>query len=953
MAIDKIIEGSIEKVTDLTSSYLTLEQLIPKVVKKFTTERNTLRLLNKELGTGSRVSAALRKEMAGLSWQTGIAFKSQLQLLNVTKEYHQGIVASTASTLKFSKATEVNVDLIGKLSAKLNLLGTSNDSTFRSMYENILAVREQYGLTVQQIDSLTSSLATYATTINSINIDKTASSMGIFISKLTSAGMEAEDATKIIENMLNPELVTEAIPLWAKLGIEVSDVVSGDPTTKLEAALPRLKSLAIEISEMAKNNRLAANEMAKIYGLNLSQANQLAKLSLNSSKETAKTLDQYRSEVTTFTESMSTLFTSIGGGISSLILGPVAKVANQFSDSLNKSGVQVKGALTAAALFAVSVVYKKIKSFSGRAAKWFDGVTNGLRSIVTGMSKDTINYIDKVSDKASKKREDVAGIKQAKGIEIDSQLRQRPQGALNDFTRRSMDIEARYTAASNRSKGKEIKSDFDEIQDAIELIYNDPRVKNLEMQIKDLQDRKNLSALEVEILEELKGKYELINKTRSDLRDSINNNIANLTFGDEFNKVTESYNLFKNENSELADLMVKKYSDMVTSLFPKDIKNSLKEVFSDSKAMESAINAGGKNTSEVVSALMEYYHDTIGGLEKGSEEAKKVEEKINKLAEIGKSLTKSPISKISDLKDEVKNYENTVKDFENTMDKKFKSPFALIRRAWENVDQSMRTLLLDMKDKAKEYIKENGGIGKTALHLAGNGLSFIGKNIGKFALGGLAAGAGTLISRAKEDPKLQAALEKISNMADGFINKLLSDDLLSSITGLIERVIPTISGIIESVAPALQNFLEAVAPVLGNLVSAVAPITGILTNVAGWVVRVAAPIVTKIGTALAHVVTFISKILSGVGKLFGINTNIQENTAQTAINTSKNDKLRGVDQLEKAYLTQATYNSTTGIWELKEVLINISNAVSATANNTKNTTIVLNETADSNVLSTN
>ena len=47
--------------------------------------------------------------------------------------------------------------------------------------------------------------------------------MGIFISKLTSAGMEAEDATKIIENMLNPELVTEAIPLWAKLGIEVSE----------------------------------------------------------------------------------------------------------------------------------------------------------------------------------------------------------------------------------------------------------------------------------------------------------------------------------------------------------------------------------------------------------------------------------------------------------------------------------------------------------------------------------------------------------------------------------------------------------------------------------------------------------------------------------------------------------------------------------------------------------
>lgn len=949
MAIDKIIEGSIEKVTDLTSSYLTLEQLIPKVVEKFTTEGNTLRLLNKELGTGSRVSAALRKEMAGLSWQTGIAFKSQMQLLNVTKEYHQGIVASTASTLKFSKATGVNVDLIGKLSAKLNLLGTSNDSTFRSMYENILAVREQYGLTVQQIDSLTSSLATYATTINSINIDKTASSMGIFISKLTSAGMEAEDATKIIENMLNPELVTEAIPLWAKLGIEVSDVVSGDPTTKLEAALPRLKSLAIEISEMAKNNRLAANEMAKIYGLNLSQANQLAKLSLNSSKKTAKTLDQYRSEVTTFTKSMSTLFTSIGGGISSLILGPVAKVANQFSDSLNKSGVQVKGALTAAALFAVSVVYKKIKNFSGRAAKWFDGVTNGLRSIVTGMSKDTINYIDKVSDKASKKREDVAGIKQAKGIEIDSQLRQRPQGTLNDFTRRSMDIEARYTAASNRSKLKQPKSNFEEIQEAIEATYNDPRVKALEAQINDLQSRKSPSALEIEILKGLKADYNDITKSRKELREYIDKYAANLTFGDEFKKVSESYKLFKDQNSDLADLAVKKYSDMITSLLPKDAKESLKEVFADSKAIGNAISAGSKNTSDVVESLMQYYHNIIEGAEKGSEEAKQAQAKIDKLADLGKTLEESPRGRIDALRDRLKDYNDKLNETDKKNNKMFKNLGDRIQRSWHNIIDSVRTVGLNIKS----YVEDNGGIGKILLKGAGNGLSFIGKNIGKFALGGLAAGAGTLISRAKEDPKLQAALEKVSNMADGFINKLLSDDLLSSITGLIERVIPTISGIIESVAPALQNFLEAVAPVLGNLVSAVAPIAGILANVAGWIVRVAAPIVTKIGTALAHVVTFISKILSGVGKLFGINANIQENTAQTAINTSKNDKLRGVDQLEKAYLTQATYNSTTGIWELKEVLINISNAVSATANNTKNTTSVLTETANMNVPSTN
>lgn len=950
MAIDKIIEGSIEKVTDLTSSYLTLEQLIPKVVEKFTTEGNTLRLLNKELGTGSRVSAALRKEMAGLSWQTGIAFKSQMQLLNVTKEYHQGIVASTASTLKFSKATGVNVDLIGKLSAKLNLLGTSNDSTFRSMYENILAVREQYGLTVQQIDSLTSSLATYATTINSINVDKTASSMGIFISKLTSAGMEAEDATKIIENMLNPELVTEAIPLWAKLGIEVSDVVSGDPTAKLEAALPKLKSLAIEISEMAKNNRLAANEMAKIYGLNLSQANQLAKLSLNSSKETAKTLDQYRSEVTTFTESMSTLFTSIGGGISTLILGPVAKVANQFSDSLNKSGVQVKGALTAAALFAVSVVYKKIKNFSGRAAKWFDGVTNGLRSIVTGMSKDTINYIDKVSDKASKKREDVAGIKQAKGIEIDSQLRQRPQGVLSDFTKLTMDIEANQANALERTKkGIKQRSDLSKIQETMELAYNDQRVKALEAQIKDLKERGgNLSAFEENILETLETDFKNISEKRKTLRESLNKSVGEMSFGEEFGKVKESYLLYKEQSPELANSMLNKYSSMIKSLLPE--KESLKEVFSDSKVMEKIINSGSNNIKEVLNSLTEYYQGIINEYQPRSEEAKQAREKLKNLSKATSELNSTIDSSIEQ---SIKDYEDTVNKHEKSMREMFKNPFKLIGRSLRNMIQTMHTFGLNAINSAKEYVKSYGGVTGTISHLAGKGLSFIGKNIGKFALGGLAAGAGTLISRAKEDPKLQATLEKISNMADGFINKLLSDDLLSSITGLIERVIPTISGIIESVAPALQNFLEAVAPVLGNLVSAVAPIAGILTNVAGWVVRVAAPIVTKIGTALAHVVAFISKILSGVGKLFGINTNIQENTAQTAINTSKNDMLRGVDQLEKAYLTQATYNSTTGIWELKEVLININNAVSATANNTKNTTSVLTETANMNVPPTN
>lgn len=936
MAIDTIIEDSLSKVEDLASKYLTLEGIIPKVIDKFTTEGNTLRLLNKELGTSSKVSAALRKEMAGLSAATGLAFKSQLELLNVTKEYHQGILASTASTLKFVKASGASADIVGKLSAKLNILGKSSDSAFSTMYKNILAVREELGLTSQQIDRITTLITTYATTVNDIDLDNASNGISAFISRLTTAGLELDDASKFIEDLLNPDIVGEAIPLWSRLGITVSDVIQGDAITKLDTALPRLKSLASEISEMANTNRFAANEMAKVYGLTLSQANQLAKMSLEQSERAEKSLDQYRSEVTTFAESMNNMFTSVGGVLAETVLNPIAKVSSKLSDAINEGGVNIKGAITAGVVFAAGFVYKKIKSLSSRAAKFFDGITDKFNGVINGTSKEMASYARAVGNKAGVKKADIAGINGIKSKEIEAQSKHE-SGVLSKLTLKSMDIESKFAALYNPKTLME--EYFKAVQEATDIAYNSDYVKNLEQDIKHLQSKEKLSALEQNVLANLNEKYSTITQQQQKLRDTLLSQAKMELFGDDdITKLQNSLDLYEGK-SELKQFVIDKYKDAFKKIMPQDMQESLKDVFGSSEAVEAALTSGSKNIEDLFNSLSRYY---INITQDSTKTDKEWEAAYKAIDIIDKERSRFKDAEIASL-EEIGRQTNDIKTQINEQIKNLKlTPKEFIKRIGSNITQSV----LIAKKKIENYVEENGGLGKTALHLAGKGLGkglgFVGKNIGKFALGGLAAGTGALLSKAKEDPKIQEAFQKVSDMASKLMDTILSDSLINTISNTVEKILPNIESLFAKVGPALAGILQDIAPLIANLAETLMPVVGVVTNIATGIARFILPVFTWIAKA-------ISSVLGFVGRIFGVNKSISESTQETAINTRKTpNTLVDSSNLEVAYLKTITFEN--GVFKMiQEELEDIKNATKEAAGAANNAATSITEASEASL----
>lgn len=389
----------LDNLSKLGDKYIVLEQLIPKVNELLTDQAKEMRQLNKELGTGSRTSAELRQSFAKLSREIGVATDKVFELVSQTREYHQGIQETTSSTLKFLKASGASSDIVAKFSAKLNILGKASDASFTSMYESILSVRDAYGLTDSQIDNIITSLESYAVVTGASNeqMEKASVTLAKFTSQLTSAGMAADDVSEIINGMLDPDKMTDNLALMSKLGVSISDMVSGDPIAALDGAADRLKKLSQEIVSISKTNRLQANEVAKVYGLTLEQASTLANMDTSENAlNTQKKLEQYRQEMTTFTESIGNTINVLSG----IVSGPLLAVGKMVEGFGNTLGMLPRGISALLVAFTGKKILNIIVERLGEAAKGFG------RNAGEAMSQ----YLSQVDKRSENKKRDISAL---------------------------------------------------------------------------------------------------------------------------------------------------------------------------------------------------------------------------------------------------------------------------------------------------------------------------------------------------------------------------------------------------------------------------------------------------------------------------------------------------------------------------------------------------------------
>ena len=408
---NKILEGTQEGFESLTQTldstaktYLSLEKIIPDVIDLFSQQASDVRMLNKELGSGSRLTADFRKEIIDISKSIGIASRDTLRLFEATKEYHQGITDSTEATLKFQKASGVSMGIIGKFAAKVNILGNISAKTHDKMYENILAVRDAYGLTDEQIGDVVVSLTNYAvaTQASDEQVLKASVSLSKFTSLLTSAGIEADRVATILDNMLDPDRMMDNVVLMNRMGITVNDMVSGDPTTKLEEGVVKLKELGQEIANIAKNNRLQASEIAKVYNLTLQEAIQLSELDTSEKAlNTQKKLDEYRNETASLIDSLGAFKESVIGYAASLI-NPLLK---GFEKLEGKMGLMSKGLIGVGTLLVSKWVLGKFR----------DGILSLFGEAARKFSNEMANYLGKVDSRMGAKSAEMTGLTPKRG----------------------------------------------------------------------------------------------------------------------------------------------------------------------------------------------------------------------------------------------------------------------------------------------------------------------------------------------------------------------------------------------------------------------------------------------------------------------------------------------------------------------------------------------------------
>lgn len=756
---NKILEGTQEGFESLTQTldstaktYLSLEKIIPDVIDLFSQQASDVRMLNKELGNGSKLTADFRKEIIDISKSIGIASRDTIRLVEATKEYHQGITDSTEATLKFQKASGVSMGIIGKFAAKVNILGNISAKTHDEMYENILAVRDAYGLTDEQIGDVVVSLTNYAvaTQASDEQILKASVSLSKFTSLLTSAGIEADRVATILDNMLDPDRMMDNVVLMNRMGITVNDMVSGDPTTKLEEGVVKLKELGQEIASIAKNNRLQASEIAKVYNLTLQEAIQLSELDTSEKAlNTQKKLDEYRNETASLIDSLGAFKESVIGYAASLI-NPLLK---GFEKLEGKMGLMSKGLIGVGTLLVSKWVLGKFR----------DGILSLFGEAARKFSNEMANYLGKVDSRMGAKNAEMVGLTPKRGGRAVYNY-----GWGLNYGVKAEDRRNEYNRTKLLSQRKNI--DSGEIISSLQNQNED--LNKLIIELSGLSGRRK-TAFEAKygtketLLEQLNKVNNILDSSRT----------TNLSFDD---KVAERMSKYRNSNEK--DKGKTSASLAFGFLEQMKLNNDIK-VNDSNKNQFAEIISGSKDTKEALLGLQEFFKSN-----NMSAEFLKIKEALDKLDD----QTIKTIKNIDEAQQTLANGEKMVSG--NA------APPLGVRL--KMAGQGLLTNIGTAFHKTLDVLKPT------------NLLKVLGKGLGKglkFGAIGLLGGIGvkfmaSLSKNEKFQESMAAISEKISTIFDGIV---------ASVQPIIEPVSNAIIGLFEFLQPAIDWLSKILGKISG------------------------------------------------------------------------------------------------------------------------------------------
>jgi hypothetical protein len=327
-----------------------------------------------QMGMGAQGATELKSVVFGVSQATGLATEKATELVSSLAQLHvpAGELRKLAEySANFTEVTGASVNATTRMAGELSRVGKLGQEAIGQIMIGMVEVQRAFGISAAEMESLTDSVQETTKLLNQMNksskeIERFNKGVISLAGAFASAGIEAQEATKFINELLDPSRVEENAFLYSKLGVSLEDAFSGnvDPANLVS----QFRNLGLEMKNMSGP---AASAMAKSLGMPLQTLRQMAEID--------------PTQMTKVTQLMKEQGLDLGSALAKAQEGQEG-AGRSFEDTINK----LKGSLQPLINKYILPMIENFANFLEGAD--FNKITGGLDKIF-GVVKSVIGFL--------------------------------------------------------------------------------------------------------------------------------------------------------------------------------------------------------------------------------------------------------------------------------------------------------------------------------------------------------------------------------------------------------------------------------------------------------------------------------------------------------------------------------------------------------------------------------
>lgn len=255
-------------------------------------------------------------EIAKGAAQLGIEYGEYAQALVAANKYHAALSMSQKDFIAFAKDGARFGEMAGAsaqegAAAFGKLVGESKagPAVIKSVQREMLALQNAIGLTGHEmLELINTGLTPIITQMKLLGetdatINRTVTAVGKLTNAFVAAGFEAGKAAGMVQDLLDPEKLTEHVMLFNQLGVSINDAISAmTGGGGQDALINRLKDQLPELAKRVAGMGIAGVQYAKSLGIPYRELLKYQNMSSEAAREAADKQEKERQEQNKFNE---------------------------------------------------------------------------------------------------------------------------------------------------------------------------------------------------------------------------------------------------------------------------------------------------------------------------------------------------------------------------------------------------------------------------------------------------------------------------------------------------------------------------------------------------------------------------------------------------------------------------------------------------------------------------